>query len=165
MTIIQNQSNVIMTLNRKGLNATLPETETGEDKSGFRKRDWDQKRVASVTISKWQQLEPLKVATWDTTSGVNKSNYYYYYNRKGLNTTLTRDWDWKRTEKLQPLLVKVAEKKRKVITAGAWKVAASDATTGVNKSCYYYYYYYYYKSTKTRYSKIQYNKLIMDYYY
>ena len=30
----------------------------------------------------------LKVATSDATTGVNKS--YYYYNRKGLNGTLTK---------------------------------------------------------------------------
>ena len=40
-----------MTLNRKGLNATLPETETGEDKNGFSYYYRSgQKREASVTI-------------------------------------------------------------------------------------------------------------------
>ena len=42
------KSYVIMTLNRKGLNATLPETETGEEKSGF--SYYYQKREASVTM-------------------------------------------------------------------------------------------------------------------
>ena len=61
-----------MTLNRKGLNATLPETETGEEKSGFsytsrsgQKREgfshWEENH-------KWQWLEPE--------SGDFKRNYW-----------------------------------------------------------------------------------------
>ena len=79
MTIIQNQSNVIMTLNRKGLNATLP------DYQRLKKE-----RVASVTLVEVARKEgasvtekkitndndwSLKVATSNATTGVNKSNY------------------------------------------------------------------------------------------
>ena len=53
------------------------------------------------------------MATSEATAGANKSNYSYYYNRKGLNTTHTEE------ERPRPGKKGFSHYKKKATTTGA----------------------------------------------